>query len=176
VSTDYRVRRYAKPVVFLLCLLPAVWLAAGLLALQSGDTRAATARALGANPVACSDSDSVVHDPAGLDLAVLRQLKEVERRRLRHYVDQRPGAQCLPVDALWKIPCQVALPCATQNELDAGGVRHLLGNGCIAVGEGANMPTTPGGIHLLSEAGVAFAPGQAANAGGVGTSALERQL
>jgi len=130
---------------------------------------------LGARPVACSDSSNVVYDPAGLDFAVLRQLKEVERGRLRHYVEQRPDAQCLPADALWKIPCQVALPCATQNELDADGVRHLLANGCIAVGEGANMPTTPDGIHLLSEAGVAFAPGKAANAGGVATSALEMQ-
>ena len=130
---------------------------------------------LGAKPVACSDSNNVVYDPAGLDFAMLRQLKEVERRRLRHYVEQRPGAQVLPAGELWKIPCQVALPCATQNELDEQGARHLVANGCIAVGEGANMPTTPEGIQLLSEAGVAFAPGKAANAGGVATSALEMQ-
>jgi len=130
---------------------------------------------LGAKVVACSDSDSVVHDPQGIDLATLRHLKEEERARLRRYVETRPGAKCLPADALWRIPCQVALPCATQNELDGDGVRSLVANGCIVVGEGANMPTTPDGIRLLSEAGVAFGPGKAANAGGVATSALEMQ-
>ena len=130
---------------------------------------------LGAKVVACSDSDNVIHDAAGIDLAVLRQLKEVERKRLREYAALRPRAKCLPANALWSIPCQVALPCATQNELDAAGVRSLIANGCIAVAEGANMPTTPEGIRLLAEANVAFGPGKAANAGGVATSALEMQ-
>jgi glutamate dehydrogenase (NADP+) len=130
---------------------------------------------LGAKVVACSDSDNVVHDPDGIDLAVLRQLKELDRKRLRHYVESRPRARCLPANALWSIPCQVALPCATQNELDADGVRSLVGNGCTLVAEGANMPTTPEGIRLLVEADVAFGPGKAANAGGVATSALEMQ-
>ena len=130
---------------------------------------------LGAKVVACSDSDSVVHDPNGIDFDVLRQLKEVERKRLRQYVELRPDAKCLPANALWTIPCQVALPCATQNELDGEGVRNLIANGCILVAEGANMPTTPAGIRLLSEANLAFGPGKAANAGGVATSALEMQ-
>jgi glutamate dehydrogenase (NADP+) len=130
---------------------------------------------LGAKVVACSDSDSVVHDPEGIDLATLRHLKEVERARLGKYVEARPHAKCLPQNALWKIACEVALPCATQNELDEAGVRQLIANGCIVVGEGANMPTTPEGIRLLAEANVAFGPGKAANAGGVATSALEMQ-
>ncbi len=130
---------------------------------------------LGAKVVACSDSDCAVYDPDGIDVPILSRLKEVERRRLRHYVELRPGAKTLPANALWTIPCQVALPCATQNELDAEGARSLIANGCIAVGEGANMPTTPEGIRLLAEANVAFGPGKAANAGGVATSALEMQ-
>ena len=130
---------------------------------------------MGANVVACSDSDSVIHDPQGIDFETVRQLKEIERARLRRYVETRPGARCLPANALWNIPCQVALPCATQNELDGDGARSLVANGCIVVGEGANMPTTPAGIRLLSEANVAFGPGKAANAGGVATSALEMQ-
>jgi glutamate dehydrogenase (NADP+) len=130
---------------------------------------------LGAKVVACSDSDSVVHHPEGIDLPTLIQLKEVERRRLRHYVEQHPSAQCLPAGTLWKIPCDVALPCATQNELDADDARVLIANGCKLVAEGANMPTTPAAIRLLMEAGVAYGPGKAANAGGVATSALEMQ-
>jgi glutamate dehydrogenase (NADP+) len=130
---------------------------------------------LGATVVACSDSDSVVYDPEGIDLQILSQLKEVERRRLRHYVELRPGAKCVEGGKVWNIPCQVALPCATQNELNDEDARTLIKNGCIVVGEGANMPTTPGAIRLLAEAGVAFGPGKAANAGGVATSALEMQ-
>jgi glutamate dehydrogenase (NADP+) len=130
---------------------------------------------LGAKVVACSDSESVVFDADGIDLNTLRRLKEVERRRLRHYVDVHPAAQCLQPGSLWRIPCQIALPCATQNELHEEDVRTLIANGCIVVAEGANMPTTPGGIRILQEADVAFAPGKAANAGGVATSALEMQ-
>src|SRR5690606_3086733 len=130
---------------------------------------------LGAKVVACSDSDSAIHDPQGIDLGTLSGLKEVERKRLREYAEVHPRAQCLAPSALWSIPCEVALPCATQNELRDEDVRTLIKNGCMVVGEGANMPTTPGGIRLLLEAGVAFGPGKAANAGGVATSALEMQ-
>ncbi len=130
---------------------------------------------LGAKVVACSDSDSAIHDPQGIDLGTLSRLKEVERKRLREYAEVHPRAQCLAPSALWSIPCEVALPCATQNELRDEDVRTLIKNGCMVVGEGANMPTTPGGIRLLLEAGVAFGPGKAANAGGVATSALEMQ-
>lgn len=130
---------------------------------------------LGAKVVACSDSESAVFHPDGLDLGTLSRLKEVERKRLRHYVEEHPRAQCLRPSALWSIPCHVALPCATQNELSEEHVRTLIRNGCMVVGEGANMPTTPQGIRLLLETGVAFGPGKAANAGGVATSALEMQ-
>ncbi len=130
---------------------------------------------LGAKVVACSDSDSVVFHPDGLDLATLSRLKEVERRRLRHYAEEFPQAQCLKAGSLWTIPCDVALPCATQNELDAEDARTLIANGCKLVAEGANMPTTPAAIRLLMEAAVAYGPGKAANAGGVATSALEMQ-
>ena len=132
------------------------------------------ATALGAKVVAMSDSNGYIHDPEGVDLAVVRQLKEVERRRIRDYVQLRPGATyhegCV---GIWTVPCDVALPCATQNELGADGARALIQNGCLAVGEGANMPTTLEATALLQAAGVLFAPGKAANAGGVATSALE---
>jgi glutamate dehydrogenase (NADP+) len=130
---------------------------------------------LGAKVVACSDSGGVVHDPHGIDLAVLKQVKEVERRRISAYVEYRDRARYLEVGRIWDIPCQIALPCATQNELDESAARRLVANGCIAVGEGANMPTTPGAVRVFTEARVAFAPGKAANAGGVATSALEMQ-
>ncbi len=130
---------------------------------------------LGAKVVACSDSESAVYDPHGINLDTLIQLKEVERKRLRCYAETHTHAKVLAPSALWTIPCDVALPCATQNELNEESVAALLKNGCIAVAEGANMPTTPGGIRMLMEAGVAFGPGKAANAGGVATSALEMQ-
>jgi glutamate dehydrogenase (NADP+) len=130
---------------------------------------------LGAKVVACSDSGGVIHDARGIDLSVLRQIKEVERRRISRYVDFRGDAEYLEGGRIWNIPCQVALPCATQNELDEEDARQLLQNGCIAVGEGANMPTTPGGVRLFQAAGIAYGPGKAANAGGVATSALEMQ-
>ncbi|MBL8199936.1 MAG: NADP-specific glutamate dehydrogenase [Chromatiales bacterium] len=131
--------------------------------------------ALGARVVACSDSDNVVVHPQGIRLETLKRIKEVERRRLADYVVEHPDAERLPAGTLWKIPCDVALPCATQNELDEDSARTLVANGCVAVGEGANMPTTPGGVRVFMEAGVAFGPGKAANAGGVATSALEMQ-
>jgi glutamate dehydrogenase (NADP+) len=130
---------------------------------------------LGAKVIACSDSDSAVLDPAGIDVDTLIKLKEVERKRLRHYAEVHPTARCLEPRALWTISCEMALPCATQNELHAEDARNLIANGCTLVAEGANMPTTPAAIRLLSEAQVAFGPGKAANAGGVATSALEMQ-
>jgi len=129
---------------------------------------------LGGKVVACSDSDGFVYDEKGLDVALLKQLKEVERRRIKEYAD-RKKARYVPNGALWSIPCEVALPCATQNELNGKDAAVLVKNGCIAVAEGANMPTTPDGVRVFLEAGIAFGPGKAANAGGVATSALEMQ-
>ncbi|MCC6848024.1 MAG: NADP-specific glutamate dehydrogenase [Deltaproteobacteria bacterium] len=132
-------------------------------------------QALGARVVACSDSDGVIHDPAGLHLETIKRLKEVERRRIRHYADEHRGARYLERGDIWTIPCRLAFPCATQNELDEGAARTLIANGVLAVGEGANMPTTPRGVRAFVDAGVSFGPGKAANAGGVATSALEMQ-
>jgi len=130
---------------------------------------------LGARVVACSDSHGVVVDEQGIDVDLLKQLKEVERRRIADYVTLRRGSRYLPGGNLWEIPCQVAMPSATQNEINGHDARQLVANGCLAVGEGANMPTTPEGIRIFLEAGIAFGPGKAANAGGVATSALEMQ-
>ncbi|WP_370324208.1 NADP-specific glutamate dehydrogenase [Euzebya sp.] len=130
---------------------------------------------LGGTVVACSDSDGVVHDPKGIDLELLREIKEVRRGRVRHYAEQRPDATYVAGGNPWDIPCDVALPCATQNELTGKDAATLVRNGCIAVAEGANMPTTPEGMRTFAEADVAFGPGKAANAGGVATSALEMQ-
>ena len=134
------------------------------------------AHQLGATVVACSDSDGVVHDPQGIDLDLLRQVKEVERGRVKDYVERRGrGARYLPGANIWEIPCDLAMPCATQNELTGRDAATLVDNGCVAVAEGANMPTTPEGIEVFLDADVAFGPGKAANAGGVATSALEMQ-
>ena len=129
----------------------------------------------GALVVACSDSNGVIHDPDGISLETVKQLKEVERRRISDYVAHRPRATYHAGGSIWDIPCEVALPCATQNELGENAARRLVANGCIAVAEGANMPTTPGGIRVFQEARIAYGPGKAANAGGVATSALEMQ-
>src|SRR5690606_38164874 len=107
----------------------------------------------------------------GIDIAAIKRLKEVERRRIRHYVDEHKDATYLESGNIWNIPCDVALPCATHNELDEASARTLMHNGCIAVGEGANMPTMPAAVRAFLEGGVAFGPGKAANAGGVATSA-----
>jgi len=131
--------------------------------------------ALGAKVVACSDSNGVIYHAGGIRLDTVKRLKELERRRIRHYADEHPDAKYIEGGHVWGIPCQVALPCATQNELDEKAARSLVANGCIAVGEGANMPTTPGGVKVFQEAGIAYGPGKAANAGGVATSALEMQ-
>jgi len=130
---------------------------------------------LGAKVVACSDSSGVVCDRQGLNLEVVKQLKERERRRIKDYLEFVPDAEYRQEGNIWQIPCQVAMPSATQNELDEEDARALVENGCLAVGEGANMPTTPEGIKLFIEAGVAFGPSKATNAGGVATSALEMQ-
>jgi len=130
---------------------------------------------LGGRVVACSDSNGYVYDEHGIRLDVLRQLKEVERRRIREYADLVKTARYVEDGNIWTVPCKVALPSATQNEINGRDARTLIGNGCIAVGEGANMPTTPDGVRAFLDAGVAFGPGKAANAGGVATSALEMQ-
>ncbi len=132
-------------------------------------------RQLGATVVACSDSDAVVHDPDGIDPDLLAQVKLVERGRVTEYAERRPNAVVLDAGSIWSVPVEVALPCATQNELDDDDAALLVANGCIAVAEGANMPTTASGVRCFTDAGVAFAPGKAANAGGVATSALEMQ-
>ncbi|WP_182899250.1 NADP-specific glutamate dehydrogenase [Microbispora sp. H10830] len=133
-------------------------------------------RELGGVVVACSDSSGYVVDEKGIDLDLLKQVKEVERRRLSDYAKRR-GAEAAYVAgrSVWEVPCEVALPSATQNEITGKDAEALVRGGCVAVGEGANMPTTPEGIRVLREAGVAFGPGKAANAGGVATSALEMQ-
>jgi glutamate dehydrogenase (NADP+) len=130
---------------------------------------------LGGKVVACSDSSGVIYDKRGIDLELLKQIKEVERRRIKAYADARPEAHYRERGNIWEIPCDVALPCATQNELTGKDAATLVKNGCIAVGEGANMPTTPEGIKVFLESKIAYAPGKAANAGGVATSALEMQ-
>jgi len=130
---------------------------------------------LGAKVVACSDSNGVIHDADGIDLDLLKEIKEVKRQRLSAYYDAKPNAKYIANGNIWDIPCQVAFPCATQNELDEASANTLVANGLIALSEGANMPVTPGGIKVLQAAGVSYAPGKAANAGGVATSALEMQ-
>ncbi|MFP3901293.1 MAG: NADP-specific glutamate dehydrogenase, partial [Acidimicrobiia bacterium] len=130
---------------------------------------------LGARVVACSDSDGVVHDAKGIDIELVKEIKEQDRARLGRYVRSRPDASYHAGGAIWDIPCEVAMPCATQNELTGRDAATLVRNGCIAVAEGANMPTAPDGVRVFRDAGVAFGPGKAANAGGVATSALEMQ-
>jgi len=130
---------------------------------------------MGGRVVACSDSDGVIFDEKGIDLDLLKQVKEVERARLTAYAEARPDATYQEGGSIWDIPCQVAVPCATQNEISGRDARMLVSNGCIAVAEGANMPASPEAVRVFSQAGVLFAPGKAANAGGVATSALEMQ-
>jgi glutamate dehydrogenase (NADP+) len=134
------------------------------------------AQQLGASVVACSDSSGFVVDEDGLDLELLREVKEVERARIDQYALRRGGrARFSSQGSIWEVPCHIAMPCATQNELDESDALALVANGCIAVAEGANMPTTPEAVSVLTDAGVLYAPGKAANAGGVATSALEMQ-
>ncbi len=128
---------------------------------------------LGGKVVAVSDSNGYVHDPEGIDLDLLKDVKEVKRQRLTEYAARRPSAKYYEGKGIWTIPCDIALPCATQNELDEKDAETLIANGCFAVAEGANMPSTPGAIAAFHKAGVLFGPAKAANAGGVATSALE---
>ena len=128
---------------------------------------------LGGKPVTCSDSTGWIYDPDGIDVAVLKDVKEVKRARLTEYAKARPNAEYHEGKGVWSVKCDVALPCATQNELGIEDAKQLVANGVIAVAEGANMPTTLEATQYLQENGVLFAPGKAANAGGVATSALE---
>ena len=131
------------------------------------------AQQMGAKPVTCSDSTGWIYDPEGIDVELLKEIKEVKRARLTEYAAARPSAEYHEGRGVWSVKCDVALPCATQNELDLEDAKQLVANGCIAVAEGANMPTTLEATKYLQENGVLFAPGKAANAGGVATSALE---
>lgn len=135
------------------------------------------AQQLGATVIACSDSDGVVYHEKGLDLATIKRIKEVERGRIKSYLDEHKDARFTPKggSSIWEIPCDIALPCATQNELTGKDAQVLVKNGCLAVGEGANMPTTPEGVSVFQKAKILYGPAKAANAGGVATSALEMQ-
>ena len=131
------------------------------------------AQQLGAKVVTCSDSTGWVYDPDGIDVAALKEIKEVKRARLTEYKNYRPNSEYHEGRGVWSVKCDVALPCATQNELHIEDAKQLVANGCKMVAEGANMPTTMEATEYLQENGVIFAPGKAANAGGVATSALE---
>jgi glutamate dehydrogenase (NADP+) len=138
--------------------------------------------ALGAKPITCSDSTGVIHDPEGIDLGTLKQIKEVDRASLQQYLESHPGAQFTPLGdypddghAVWRIPADAAFPCATQNELTVADAEALLANGVRCVAEGANMPATAEAVDAFLDAGIAYGPGKAANAGGVATSQLEMQ-
>ena len=131
------------------------------------------AEMLGANVVTVSDSTGWIYDKDGIDVALLKEVKEVKRARLTEYAAARPSAEYHEGRGVWQIKCDIALPCATQNELLLDDAKMLVENGCIAVAEGANMPTTLEATKYLQQNGVMFAPGKAANAGGVATSALE---
>ena len=131
------------------------------------------AQQLGAKVVTCSDSTGWIYDPDGIDLAALKEIKEVKRARLSIYTSYRPNAEYHEGGGVWNIKCDIAFPCATQNELGTEDAKQLVANGVIAVAEGANMPTTMEATEYLQKNGVYFLPGKAANAGGVATSALE---
>ncbi|MEH0541723.1 NADP-specific glutamate dehydrogenase [Streptomyces sp. B21-105] len=131
--------------------------------------------ALGGSVVACSDSSGFLADTDGIDLDLLKTVKEVRRARLSAYAEAKPGARFSERGSVFEVPCDIALPCATQNELGGQEAGALVKNGVLAVAEGANMPCTPEAIEVFREAGVLFGPGKAANAGGVATSALEMQ-
>ena len=131
---------------------------------------------LGGRVIACSDSDGYVVEESGIDLDLLKEVKEERRGRLADYAQRRGSSACYSANgSIWSVPCDIALPCATQNELNGTDAKQLVANGCQIVAEGANMPATPEAIDVLRASGVRFAPGKAANAGGVATSALEMQ-
>ena len=128
----------------------------------------------GAKVVAMSDSNGYIYDKNGIDLDCIKQIKQVERKRIKVYVDTHPEAEYHEgCSGIWTIPCDIALPCATQNELNGESAKALVANGCFLVAEGANMPSTPDAVDILKQAGVLFGPAKAANAGGVAVSALE---
>ena len=131
------------------------------------------AQQLGANPVTCSDSTGWIYDPEGIDVALLKEVKEVNRARLTEYAAKRPSAEYHEGKGVWSVKVDIALPCATQNELLIDDAKALVANGVQAVVEGANMPTSLDATKYLQDAGVLFVPGKASNAGGVATSALE---
>ena len=121
-----------------------------------------------------SDSNGYIYDKNGVDLKAIKQIKEVERKRIKEYLNYHPEAEYHEgCSGIWKIKCDIALPCATQNEIDEASAKALVANGVIAVCEGANMPSTPEAIEVFQSSGVFFGPAKAANAGGVATSALE---
>ncbi len=129
---------------------------------------------LGGTVVAMSDSNGYILDEQGMDLKAIKRIKEVERGRIKEYLGDRPKAVYKDgCDGIWTIPCEIALPCATQNELSGAAASTLVRNGVIAVAEGANMPSTPEAVKVFHDSGVSFGPAKAANAGGVATSALE---
>ena len=152
---------------------------AGKTVVVSGSGNVATyacekAQTLGAKVVAMSDSSGYVYDPNGIDLKVMKQVKEVERARIVEYANRVPSATFTEgCKGIWTVKCDIALPCATQNELDEEGAKALIANGVMCVCEGANMPSTPEAIAAFQNAGVLFGPAKAANAGGVATSGLE---
>jgi len=129
----------------------------------------------GADVITASDSSGYVYDSDGIDLDLLKQVKEVERGRIKDYADKRPNATFVSGGSIWDVECDVALPCATQNELDGEAAAKLVKNGTKFVAEGANMPCSPDAIDIFNETGVRFAPGKASNAGGVATSGLEME-
>ena len=136
------------------------------------------AHQLGAKVVTCSDSTGWIYDPEGIDVALLKEVKEVKRARLSEYAAARPSAEYhekknADDHGVWSVKCDLALPCATQNELNLEDAKMLVANGVISVTEGANMPTTLEATEYLQESGILFCPGKASNAGGVATSALE---
>ncbi|MBP3622070.1 MAG: NADP-specific glutamate dehydrogenase [Lachnospiraceae bacterium] len=131
------------------------------------------AQQLGAKVVALSDSNGYVYDPDGIKLDIVKEIKEVRRGRIKEYVDAVPTAKYTEGKGIWTIPCDIALPCATQNELNLDDAKALKANGCFLVAEGANMPSTREATDFYLESGMCFMPGKAANAGGVATSALE---
>ena len=131
---------------------------------------------LGAKVVTMSDSDGFIYDPEGLDEEKWKfvfELKNIRRGRIKEYVQKYPRATYYPGERPWRIPCDIALPCATQNEIEAEDARRLVDGGCICVAEGANMPSTPEAIRIIQGAGLLYSPGKASNAGGVATSGLE---
>ncbi|WP_286209828.1 NADP-specific glutamate dehydrogenase [Dubosiella newyorkensis] len=131
------------------------------------------AQEFGAKVVTLSDSNGFIYDPDGIDLATVKDIKEIRRGRIKEYLELHPTATYTEGKRPWSIPCDIALPCATQNELDLEDAKELVKNGVMAVCEGANMPTTPDAIHYLLENKILYAPGKASNAGGVACSGLE---